>query len=76
MSRVETHAFNRDDDSGMPSNAGELIIASVIDADAIGSIETDGDGMVVVWQANAAEQIEAALFKLGWKLVKIKKTNE
>lgn len=60
-------------------DAGSAIIEAVINASAIQSVikmaNDDGHGKlvesnIIVWRANAAEQIEAALEEHGYKLVR------
>jgi hypothetical protein len=50
---------------------GDIIISSVIRAAAIDDIEDAGDDWIIIWAANAPEQIEAALAEQGYKLTKI-----
>ncbi len=53
-------------------NAGELIVNAVIRAGAILTIEkVSEDAAVIVWHANAHEQIEAALHESGYEIKKI-----
>lgn len=50
---------------------GQIIIDAVIRAAAIESaIKADNGGIVFVWSANAAEQIEAALAEAGYELTR------
>lgn len=51
---------------------GEIIIATIIQANALARAEVDegANSCIFIWQANAAEQIEAALSHAGYKLVK------
>lgn len=48
---------------------GGAIIAAIVKAAAIERIEPEGDTSVVVWKANASEQIEAALLEFGFRVV-------
>lgn len=51
-------------------NTGETIIQAVIRAAAIESaIPNKENGMIFVWSANAAEQVEAAISELGVTLI-------
>lgn len=50
---------------------GDIIISSVIRAAAIDDIEDGGDDWIIIWAANAPEQIEAALAEQGYKLTRI-----
>jgi hypothetical protein len=50
---------------------GEIVINAVIRAAVIDNIEDAGDDWIIVWAANAPEQIEAALAEQGYKLEKI-----
>lgn len=52
--------------------AGNAVVDAVIRAAAIDEVlPVEGtDALIIVWQANAAEQIEAALDEAGWVLVK------
>lgn len=45
--------------------SGEDVIAEIIRADLIDSVMQAGNSQVIVWKANSAEQIEAALSRLG-----------
>ncbi len=67
MSNLSTqfHEAFKDD-----MNPGNIIISSVIMSNALESSEKVGDNYLFVWSANAAEQIEAALSQMGYKLVK------
>jgi hypothetical protein len=50
---------------------GNIIIDAVIRAAAIDEVHNvENDSCIVVWKANAAEQIEAAIDEFGYKLVK------
>lgn len=68
MPRVEGYVYYSDGDT-----AGDAVIAAIIAADAIGNVTENDDGTVVVLNANAPEQIEAALAKAGWKMIRTKK---
>lgn len=46
-------------------NLGEALIESVIRAGAIHSAQKQGAGYLFVWEANACEQLEAALQEIG-----------
>jgi hypothetical protein len=53
-------------------NPGNIVIDSVIRAVAIERVENVEDhSCIIIWRANAAEQIEAALAEFGHKLVPI-----
>lgn len=55
-------------------NAGEIIINAVIRAGAILTIEkVSEEAAIIVWHANAHEQIEAALHEAGYEIKKTKK---
>ena len=55
-------------------NAGEIIINAVIRAGAILTIEkVSEEAAIIVWHANAHEQIEASLHEAGYEIKKIKK---
>jgi hypothetical protein len=55
-------------------NAGEIIINAVIRSGAILTIEkVSEEAAIIVWHANAHEQIEAALHEAGYEIKKIKK---
>lgn len=65
----------------MPSTAGDAVIWAVIRASAHDPAllitkdgteieEEDMESTLHVWKANAAEQIEAALDEIGWKVVR------
>lgn len=59
-------------DESPPSNPGEIIINAVIMAGALDRAEhPTPSSTIFIWQANAAEQIEAALQAAGWKLISI-----
>lgn len=50
-------------------NTGQIIIDAVIRAGAILTIEkTSEESAIIVWHANAPEQIEAALAESGFDL--------
>jgi hypothetical protein len=53
-------------------NEGEVVMLAVAMAGAIAAVYESGDGYSLAWEANADEQIEAALADIGYKLVKIK----
>lgn len=53
---------------------GQIIIDAVIQAGAIRDVEKIGNSNLFLWSANAAEQIEAAIDRLGYRLEK--KSNE
>lgn len=48
-------------------NPGNIIVSAVTKSNSIESI----DKGMVTWSSNAAEQIEAAIAEMGYKLVKI-----
>lgn len=52
-------------------NEGEVIIDAVIRAAAIDKVVEvpEADACIIVWKANAAEQIEGALREFGYKLI-------
>lgn len=50
---------------------GEIIVNAIIRSAAINEIERVEDSLIIVWEANAYEQIEAALQEAGYKLVKL-----
>lgn len=51
---------------------GEVIIDAVVKAAAIeNALLLEDDSIVFRWKANAAEQIEAALFNSGFKITRI-----
>lgn len=51
-------------------NAGSAIIDAVIRAAAIDTVVVvpEADAQIIVWKANAAEQIEAALAEAGFQI--------
>jgi hypothetical protein len=53
-------------------NTGDVVISAVIRACAINKVEivkdTETESYIFVWSANAAEQIESALYEMGYKL--------
>lgn len=52
---------------------GEIIIEGIVQAGALQSAEVMENGnCIFVWHANAEEQIEAALARLGYQLTPIK----
>ena len=51
---------------------GDIIVNAVIRASALAGVEIDDDGVIFIWEANAPEQIEAALAEAGWELVRIR----
>lgn len=54
-------------------NAGEIIINAVSGAGAILTIEkVSEEAAIIVWHANAHEQIEAALHEAGYEINKTK----
>ena len=54
-------------------NAGEIIINAIIRAGAILTIEkVTEEAAIIVWHANAQEQIEAALHEAGYEINKTK----
>jgi EamA domain-containing membrane protein RarD len=57
---------------------GEIIVDAIIRANALLRAEVDegANSCTFIWQANAAEQIEAALNELGYKLTPIFKFKE
>jgi len=55
----------------MELSEGDAVILAVSMANAISEVELHEDAVVFIWQANAAEQIEAALAELGYRLQKI-----
>jgi hypothetical protein len=62
---------NRLDDmkATVQPNEGQIIINAIIRAGAILTIEkTSEDSAIIVWHANAAEQIEAALSEAGFTI--------
>lgn len=52
---------------------GDIIVNAVIRASALAGVEIDDDGVIFIWEANAPEQIEAALAEAGWELVRIRR---
>lgn len=60
------HVYRQDGDSH-----GNAVIDAVIRAGAIDTVEKAGNACVIVWKANAAEQIEAALSEFGYRLVPV-----
>jgi len=50
---------------------GDTIIDAIIRSSALDSAIVGGSGTVFVWSANAAEQIEVAMWESGYKLTKI-----
>jgi len=54
-------------------SAGEIIINAIIRAGAILTIEkVSEEAAIIVWHANAQEQIEAALHEAGYEINKTK----
>ncbi len=54
-------------------NAGQIVIDAVIRAGAIDRVENVEDhSCIIIWKANASEQIEAALAEAGCE---VKKSN-
>lgn len=51
--------------------AGNVIIDAVIRAAAIDEVQEHGSACLIIWRANAAEQIEAALSEFGYRLVPV-----
>jgi len=49
-------------------STGEIIINAIIRAAAVESAVVTEGGIVFVWAANAAEQIEAAITEAGYEL--------
>lgn len=47
---------------------GQILIDAVIQAGAIRDVEKIGNSNLFLWSANAAEQIEAAIDRLGYRL--------
>lgn len=60
------HVYRQDDGSH-----GNVVIDAVIRAGAIDRVEQAGGSCVIIWQANAAEQIEAALSEFGFRLIPV-----
>lgn len=58
----------------MPTD-GDILIEAIIKANALLRAEVDegANSCTFIWQANAPEQIEAALNELGYKLTPIRK---
>lgn len=54
----------------MTTTPGQIIIEAVIQSGAIRDVEKIGKSNLFLWSANAAEQIEAALDKAGYRLEK------
>jgi septum formation inhibitor MinC len=52
---------------------GDIVVNAVIRASALAGVELDDDGVIFIWEANAPEQIEAALAEAGWELRRIHK---
>lgn len=58
-------------------SAGSSAIDAIIRAAAIEQIlPCEDDKCIVIWKANAAEQWEAAMEEMGWKMVKVKRDDE
>lgn len=52
-------------------NHGNIIIDAIIESKALDRAIVATNGTLFIWSANAAEQIEAALFNAGYKLEKL-----
>jgi transcriptional/translational regulatory protein YebC/TACO1 len=50
---------------------GETIVDAVIRAGAIETAIQAGDATIIVWAANAPEQVEAALAEAGYRVEKV-----
>lgn len=66
---IET-PVNYDDrsDPDCPKTAGEAVVNAICFTGCITPARTSGNRWIMVWSANAAEQIEGRLAETGWKL--------
>lgn len=55
-------------DPDCPTSAGEAIINAIGFTGAIEVAEHTDEHTIFVWKANAAEQIEARMAEIGWKV--------
>ena len=51
-----------------PLTPGEILVEAVCRAKALEHAVATPEGVIFVWAANSAEQLEAAIAELGWEL--------
>lgn len=55
----------------LPQTAGDAIIEAVIRTGCLDAEEVEGaDAVIFIWAANSAEQLEAAIEDLGYRITK------
>lgn len=61
---------NYDDrsDPDCPNTAGEAVVNAICFTGCVTPMRRGNYGNIMVWKANAAEQIEARLAEMGWRL--------
>lgn len=57
----------------MPETPGDAIIEAFIKVGAIRDVEVLEEGTIFIWEANASEQLEAAMRDFGYKITKVRK---